>query len=376
MKEVIKDIQTKLQKDLYKNEQHVRFALVGRICQALGWEIWNPAIFDTENPSEKLEKNADGKQPIGKVDIALYKLSKNSRIAHIFIEVKNVGVLSKDIQKSRDQLENYSLKINPPLSVLTDGRKWELYLNCLKTTKGKYVERLINSVDLVDNDTDQICSLFTKIMGEKVSKTSLESLGKRMRKEFEIIQYIQEVKQQALLQHPGDEILQTYAALDMIKKIHKISISHKRISELWKELIALGGSERVKIDVTAKLGFSEGVCIDDQESYTNKTISEISLKGNVLVINGLADLKRQVFNFIINKIPGFSPSSKASTYKIYPSPDGMRKPIELNDGRFTEGWLSADAAVKQCKKALEAAGISTNDLIIGYTISNREKTII
>lgn len=65
-----------------------------------------------------------------------------------------VGELAKKIQKSREQLEQYSLKISPPLSVLTDGVRWEFFLNCLNTKKGKYAERLINSFDLSDKDID------------------------------------------------------------------------------------------------------------------------------------------------------------------------------------------------------------------------------
>ena len=48
MKEILADIKTKLEKNEYRNEEHVRLCLVARILQALGWNIWDPNEVNAE----------------------------------------------------------------------------------------------------------------------------------------------------------------------------------------------------------------------------------------------------------------------------------------------------------------------------------------
>ncbi|NLW19490.1 MAG: hypothetical protein GXY81_07360 [Candidatus Cloacimonetes bacterium] len=48
MKQIIQDIRSLLKDGTFKDEQHVRFSLVGRICQALGWNIWNQGYLTKE----------------------------------------------------------------------------------------------------------------------------------------------------------------------------------------------------------------------------------------------------------------------------------------------------------------------------------------
>ncbi|MCB5266228.1 MAG: hypothetical protein LHW41_08340 [Candidatus Cloacimonetes bacterium] len=50
MKNTVEEIRKMLMDGLFTDEQHIRFSLVGRICQKLGWDIWNPAEFYTEYP--------------------------------------------------------------------------------------------------------------------------------------------------------------------------------------------------------------------------------------------------------------------------------------------------------------------------------------
>lgn len=54
MKEIIEDIQNLMKEGAFRDEQHIRFSLVGRICKALGWNIWNPAEFYTEYPVKNI----------------------------------------------------------------------------------------------------------------------------------------------------------------------------------------------------------------------------------------------------------------------------------------------------------------------------------
>jgi len=42
MTEILAEIRKHLQEGSYRNEEHVRFSLVGRILESLDWDIWNP----------------------------------------------------------------------------------------------------------------------------------------------------------------------------------------------------------------------------------------------------------------------------------------------------------------------------------------------
>lgn len=60
MKQTIEDIRSLLKDGTFKDEQHVRFSLVGRRCQALGWNIWSPEEFYTEFPVTNIQICNDG----------------------------------------------------------------------------------------------------------------------------------------------------------------------------------------------------------------------------------------------------------------------------------------------------------------------------
>ena len=42
MKSTIEDIRQKIQDHYYENEEHIRFNIVIRLLEKLGWDIWNP----------------------------------------------------------------------------------------------------------------------------------------------------------------------------------------------------------------------------------------------------------------------------------------------------------------------------------------------
>lgn len=112
-----------------------------------------------------------------------------------------------------------------------------------------------------------------------------------MRKEYEIIQLIQDVKQQAINLHPNELLKQPIAARDFIKKHYNKQVSHKDISELWDAKLALAG-------LNTKQGeprFSPGVQTDALISYNGKSIVEISIKKQkVIKVSGCAGLKKAV----------------------------------------------------------------------------------
>jgi len=104
MKEIIADIQLKLRESAYQNEEHVRFALVGRILQALGWDVWNPRQVYTEYKPIPTENQS-------RVDYALFT---GSDIPWVFIEVKAVGLVGTNLSAIETQMRDYNTN-------LTDG---------------------------------------------------------------------------------------------------------------------------------------------------------------------------------------------------------------------------------------------------------------
>lgn len=159
----IKDIKDWLSKGLYANEQHIRFSLVGRILHELGWNVWNPEIFNTEY-TITVPDNSDnryGTTRTYKVDIALCKKSSKGTEPHILIEVKGVNMNAQQAISGRNQLELYSSKFDS-ISILTDGCSWEFYLNSLKKINTIFKSCLISKVNLIEDSIDSVCDVFSK----------------------------------------------------------------------------------------------------------------------------------------------------------------------------------------------------------------------
>ncbi|MDY0150976.1 MAG: hypothetical protein RBS43_01730 [Candidatus Cloacimonas sp.] len=71
MKEIIDNICKLLADSSFKDEQQMRFSLVGRICDCLGWDIRNPNEFYTECPVKRYSPQEIKKALIGRIDVAI-----------------------------------------------------------------------------------------------------------------------------------------------------------------------------------------------------------------------------------------------------------------------------------------------------------------
>lgn len=67
IEDIIKDIRSKLKSNAYHKEEHVRLGIIAPMCQALGWDIWNPEEFYTEY-TIKLKAKKEGS-----VDVVLFQ---------------------------------------------------------------------------------------------------------------------------------------------------------------------------------------------------------------------------------------------------------------------------------------------------------------
>ena len=117
MNEILEEIRKYINSGYFKNEENIRFSLVARILQKLGWDIWNPKEVATEFPVLPNEDST-------RVDIALFD---NTPSPSVFIETKALGKLDTELAKYEVQLRDYNRNNTAPFSIITDGREWRFY---------------------------------------------------------------------------------------------------------------------------------------------------------------------------------------------------------------------------------------------------------
>ena len=127
----IPDIQEKLKKNEYPNEQSISQGIVLRILSVLGWPIYDTQIVIPEF-------NIQGRR----VDFALCH-PNNKPI--IFIEVKQ----PRNMVGADKQLFEYAFHTGVPLAIVTDGKEWHFYL---PAEIGDYDERRVYKLDLLGRE--------------------------------------------------------------------------------------------------------------------------------------------------------------------------------------------------------------------------------
>jgi len=158
MKEALSDIKQKISNGVYKNEEHIRLSLVARLLNKLGWDVWNPNEVYTEyNPVPDEDRT--------KIDIALFS---TPRKPDVFIEVKAIGKIRSDLEKTEIQLRDYNRDNTALFSIITDGQNWRFYFS---QTGGKFSEKCFKSVNLLDDDLIDIEGSLNKFL----SKSAIEN---------------------------------------------------------------------------------------------------------------------------------------------------------------------------------------------------------
>lgn len=167
MEETLKDIKIKLEGRFYMNEEHVRFSIVARILQQLGWDIWNPhEVY----PEFYVTPNEDKT----KIDWALFiNLNKPS----VFIEVKSVGKIDSTLAEVERQLRDYNRNLTAIFSIITDGQKWRFYF---PQTGGEFSEKCFKVIDLLKDDLSTVeNSLKTFLAKSEIINKNAEENAKR-----------------------------------------------------------------------------------------------------------------------------------------------------------------------------------------------------
>jgi hypothetical protein len=148
MLDTLTDIRQRLRNKDYHNEEHVRLALVARVVQQLGWDIWNPREVYAEFKATRKEDHT-------RVDLALF--THDFEATTIFIECKGVGGLTPDLAAVEKQLRDYNRDHTALFTLLTDGRHWRFYYSF---TSGEFKDKLFCKVDLLTDDLEEVASYF------------------------------------------------------------------------------------------------------------------------------------------------------------------------------------------------------------------------
>jgi hypothetical protein len=148
MLDTLTDIRQRLRNKDYHNEEQVRLALVARLVQQLGWDIWNPREVYAEFKATRKEDNT-------RVDLALF--THDFEATAIFIECKGVGGLAQDLAAVEKQLRDYNRDHTALFTLLTDGRHWRFYYSF---TSGEFKDKLFCKIDLLTDDLDEAAGYF------------------------------------------------------------------------------------------------------------------------------------------------------------------------------------------------------------------------
>jgi len=376
LKEIIDNIRKLLADGAFKDEQHVRFSLVGRICQKLGWDIWNPEEFYTEYPVKRYPPQEITTELRGRVDVALILPEKRSEIAEVFIEIKTPYRLQNELVAGETQLKRYNWSDKSAISILTDGIIWRFYLLSLG---GAFENSLFSEIDLLEDDLDSICDVFDQVLRrDNFRKQAVES-AETIYEEIARIKKLSSVKTEA-----GDIAKKTglskyTLASQLLKNQYNYDMDVSEIELLWDKKIpkvtqapATVKQPGNKIDEGTQQGQinTEAVEYRVTQDYRYKSARVVIIKGTKIPVKYWWEIKKHVFNFLIDNHPTLVSSN--SLYLTTKQNDSMD--IKLNNGMYTRGRLSASDVIKQCRAAMKTAGYdSINDLLVGYIESEHKR---
>jgi hypothetical protein len=140
----IKEVRDQLRRGEFTSEAAVSQGILLKALYELGWPVFDTSIVV---PEYSLEGR--------RVD---YALCHPANQPSVFIEVKKVG-LSDGADR---QLFEYAFHLGVPIAILTDGQEWSFYL---PGEKGRYDERRVYKLDLLERDIEEAVKRLEKYLG-------------------------------------------------------------------------------------------------------------------------------------------------------------------------------------------------------------------
>jgi len=234
MKEVIEEVRKLLNDGVFSDEQHVRFSIVGRVCQRLGWDIWNPAEFYTEYPVKKYPPQEVTTELRGRVDVALFLADKRSDKAEVYIEVKNLGKLSYECASGEAQLQRYNYWDKAAICILTDGITWRFYL---PSEGGAFDSTIFNEFNILNDNVDHICQVFEKVLRRDNFRKQALQAASAMYEELWKIKLIHSVRDKATQIAKETGMDKYEIAQRLLKQNEHVDLGLDEIITLWNKTI-------------------------------------------------------------------------------------------------------------------------------------------
>lgn len=292
MKEVIESVRKLLKDGVFSDEQHVRFSLVGRICQKLGWNIWNPAEFFTEYKVEKVPTQMLPKDSNGRVDVALFLSDNKPKAAEVFMEIKAPGKLIPSLKDCEDQLHAYTGHHRIAIGILTDGVIWRFYVPVIG---GYFKDTLFAQLNLETDEIDTLVTFFNDILHRDNFRKKAQDKAEQMFEELGRIMLVQKVKPQAIQIAQATGLSEYLIAQRLLKQNENIDMEIDEIQRLWDKTIPGGGNplppppppppeDSVETFITAR-GVKASGC------YNIKTKQFTLYKGSEVVLNHSSTFK-------------------------------------------------------------------------------------
>ncbi len=350
--DTITEVKSHIQRGAYTNEENVRLSLIARICQELGWDIWNPDEFFTEYPIKLPKKQ-------GSVDVALFHTRFHDRTPDVFIEAKAMGKLEGQIIASEEQLQEYNYYNSAAITILTDGRQWRFYLS---SAPGTFKQRLFCKFDLLEDETAYIAELLQRILAKERFHKDAINVAQSMLSDLKKAQEIDRAKQKA------KDIADEYPELNLYQRVQKVLAErgHKldldEIKRLWSPTVSVVEPE----DEEPKVKKAKSGRKPSKSKYAFKSPKRVFVIDKWFEVKTWRDVKVAVLNYIFEKNPDLDLKVKVHDKKniVDRSPEGYYNPGQLNNGYYTSLNLSADDAIRHSNKAL--ASIGENPIQIEY----------
>ncbi|MCF7859616.1 MAG: type I restriction enzyme HsdR N-terminal domain-containing protein [Candidatus Cloacimonetes bacterium] len=361
MKDILKNIRAKLLHGDFNNEEQVRFSLVARILQALGWDIWDPNEVVTEYPVKKFPEKDITKEESGRVDIALFINNHSDRTPEVFLEIKAPEKLKGYYSTYEEQLQRYNYHDRSAISILTDGVEWKFYL---PSAGGSFDQRLFNEFNIRDDSVEIINQILQEVLAKDNFRRKAIQTGEKMLEEMKIIRMINTVKEEAvrLAISLGDSRYEI--AHKLLKNRYGREISLEDITQFWDSKVIENPLSKPFLDVDDKPKKPEPDLIGDSEKRVNRLNFIKKVPKRVFIIDKWYEVKswRSMYILVCEEIIKRHPDTDLSGNLVNENKWSKGNAIiKASNGKILNVNLGAVASEKYAKKFLESHGYNVKE---------------
>jgi hypothetical protein len=340
---ILQEIKSKLICNDYSNEDQVRFSIVTRILQKLGWDIWNPNECCFEYPVKKFPTKDLNKDECGRVDIALFLANDSS--PEVFIETKKIGMLSGNYNSQQEQLSRYNYYETSAISILTDGVIWKFYL---PSAGGTFNHKLFKEINLLEDDEHYIYNIFLKVLNKENFRKKAINASLEMLEEQKIIEGINKIKTEAELKSHDIDLNKFDIAQQILKNRYKKNYSVDLIEKLWDRKFNVNDNNSVKDnELTSKINLPPAKEINlNNFDPTGKKPKLVFIIDQWYEVKSWIDIYVKVCEILISKFPETDLSGYLQTSNIWPKLNVKK----VNNGKFLLiNWNSKECIKKSIK---------------------------